>query len=442
MKIDRYKRIGGIILVSALTIIIAMSTSSVGVMAKGEFEGTKLKIAACCGPLHLALAKLAPQWEKLTGAEVEVDSYDYGPLHDKMLLDSVTRTASYDAFTLFYSYFPAFITSGALLPLNRFISDPNIVDPDLDIDDFDPSFIKAGTRGGNLLFLPYMPNARVWFYRKDLFDKFGIRIPVSTLEELKDIIAKLTIDENGDGKIDIYGYSPQLGADIHSVGSFLPYFWANGAELFDEDWKPTVNSSQAVEAMKFWVSLKPYCPPGCVNYTTEQVNMHLLPGGLAMADQWCDHSSRVDDPEESKVVGKIEFAPMGDIGGLKTFPCFWSLAIEAGSKNPLATYKFIEWVISKTTVPEFMKVGGIPTRRSALTNPSLIAKNRWFPAISENYKRSKQLPLIPEHPRIIRILGLAGSEIWAGILSPQASMKKAAKEIYKVMEDAGYYRKK
>lgn len=47
--------------------------------------------------------------------------------------------------------------------------------------------------------------AQLLHIRKDLFEKHNVKVP-TTLEELEAAAKQLTIDENGDGKPDIYGF--------------------------------------------------------------------------------------------------------------------------------------------------------------------------------------------------------------------------------------------
>jgi multiple sugar transport system substrate-binding protein len=402
-----------------------------------SLAGTKITIAGCSGPLAWTLKRMKDKFEAATGASVTIDEIDYVTLVDKIELDVMSHTGTYDGFNLFYTEFPYMYAGNYLADLDDFIYDPKIADPNADLDkDFLPEIIETCKYNNKWKILPYQPNIRVLTYRADLFKQNGID-PNMNFDTFKAACQTLT-----DRSKKFYGYVPQGGLYLHALFSFLPFFWGNGAELFDDKWNPTMNSDEGVAAMEYFASLMPYTPPGCATYYAEEADLHLLSNTGAMADLWADHLARMDDPKESKVVGLCEYGimPAGPAG---QYPCrsFWSNAVNADSKNKLATYKFFEWVISKAEVPDFIGTVGIPLRTSALKNPDLAKTNRWFPAILNNYAHSKSVPItIPQYPAIQNVLGLAVNEVMVGKAQPKGALDKAAADVHKIMADAGYYK--
>ena len=97
-------------------------------------------------------------------------------------------------------------------------------------------------------------------YRKDLAKKIGIE-PPRTWDDFVKIAEKLTIDENKDGKPEIYGLTmPGDNLFINIlVGEMMA---ANGGKLFDEKNRPLFESRQMLETLDYWKRLAKFMPPG------------------------------------------------------------------------------------------------------------------------------------------------------------------------------------
>jgi len=95
-------------------------------------------------------------------------------------------------------------------------------------------------------------------------------------------IAKtLTMDTDGDGKIDIYGYGSAGVPEIFS--NFVRAFvWANGGGYFDKNNKVSIDSPQALEAFEFVGKLLKYCPPGVENVEYADLGAMFAKGKIAM----------------------------------------------------------------------------------------------------------------------------------------------------------------
>jgi len=80
-------------------------------------------------------------------------------------------------------------------------------------------------------------NTLIFFINTDVFLKLGQNpddFP-HTWEEIVELGKTLTVDENGDGKIDRYAIVFwQSGFNMYA-----PFLWANGGTLFSEDGKMT-----------------------------------------------------------------------------------------------------------------------------------------------------------------------------------------------------------
>lgn len=94
---------------------------------------------------------------------------------------------------------PQMYDSGKLLVIEDYLSDESLDDI---IGNYWGRFIYDGKR----VCIPYSNSVPVLYYNADLFEEYGIEPPKS-LDEIPEIAKKLTIDTNGDGVTDIYGFN-------------------------------------------------------------------------------------------------------------------------------------------------------------------------------------------------------------------------------------------
>ncbi len=105
------------------------------------------------------------------------------------------------------------------------------------------------TVDGKVFAIPAMTYVDTLFYNKTMFDAAKLPYPDDTWDwnKLREVAKKLTLDTNGDGKIDQYGYS-----FVAYPNFCFTYCWSNGGEFVKPDRKTAVlNSKENVEAFQF-----------------------------------------------------------------------------------------------------------------------------------------------------------------------------------------------
>ncbi|WP_427051639.1 ABC transporter substrate-binding protein [Paenibacillus sp. TC-CSREp1] len=103
----------------------------------------------------------------------------------------------------------------------------------------------------------YTPNDSGMFYNKRLFKEAGLKDPQQLMEEqnwnwdtMLEAAKKLTVDKNGDGKMDQYGLSGAYYV-LHEM-----LIGSNGGKMYDEaTQKAAFDSPEALEALNFLHSL-------------------------------------------------------------------------------------------------------------------------------------------------------------------------------------------
>src|SRR5580765_7819004 len=80
------------------TAVVAACASSSNSNSSQQFSGTTVRVVTFTGPqIAEPLQRRAPDFEKLTGAKVNIITVPFSDLYQKLLTDFATGTNSYDA---------------------------------------------------------------------------------------------------------------------------------------------------------------------------------------------------------------------------------------------------------------------------------------------------------------------------------------------------------
>jgi multiple sugar transport system substrate-binding protein len=142
---------------------------------------------------------------------------------------------------------------GLLMPLDdvvKAIGEDNIWD----------QIKKVGKFGDHYYGLVHAAGTSLLIYRKDLAEKKGLK-PPKTWDDFLSVAKSLTMDTNGDGKIDIYGLTiPGDNLFINILMGELTK--ANGGILFDDQNKPHFTDKTMIQTLNFLKELTKYMHPG------------------------------------------------------------------------------------------------------------------------------------------------------------------------------------
>lgn len=138
------------------------------------------------------------QFPKLT---LEFQSSDFGGHHDRLVTQIAAGTGANDIEALEIGYIARFVKEGGFTDLSK---DPfKGKDAGKDLVKFGMS--NATTVDGKLVALPVDIAPACFFYRKSVADKMGIKLDgIQNWDEYIQKAKQLTVDKNGDGKIDQY----------------------------------------------------------------------------------------------------------------------------------------------------------------------------------------------------------------------------------------------
>ena len=238
--------------------------------AAGQYDGVTINVVTFTGPqIAEPLQRRAPDFQKLTGAKVNVITVPFSDLYNKLLTDFATGTNSYDAAVFAPQWMVDFIEPGYL----EDITDKVKADKALKWDDIGAFFRDfSATYNGKVYTIPLDGDFQMVYYRTDLLDQAGLKPPKTWDDYIAIAKAFQGKDLNGDGKPD-YGSCIAKKRNAQSywmitsvAGNFIQTQGTSQGAFFDtETMKPLVNNDAFKEALKVYVETTKYGPPDEIN---------------------------------------------------------------------------------------------------------------------------------------------------------------------------------
>jgi len=361
--------------------------------AAKKYAGTTIHVLAESVPPPTIVGDHVPEFEKLTGIKVEYELTYYDDVYAKEMADFAAHTAIYDVLYVEIEWLGAYAGAGYLFPVEDMMKEhPELTDPNLDLDDF--VALERRKFKNKLYTLPFETFGYLYYYRKDLFEKYAsdfkkeygrdLTVP-KTMEEYEDIAKFFTGREPN-----LYGHLAQ--AKAHNA---LECDWENFHHMFGSpqyendllDWSTmrasgVVNSYRGVEALEYYIKLLKYAPPGALSYTWDEAGAAMQEGIIAQGPFWGDWAMSMFDPKVSKVVGKIGFASFPRLSwnpnAKNSNGCASGWGINADSKHKEAAWLFIQWTRRKGFDAVWMKDAGVLGRKSSLKDPLVQEADKKF----------------------------------------------------------------
>src|SRR5918911_5199268 len=301
------KRSAYLSLILILSMIIWTLTLLTGCRNTGS-DSRQLTLAVNSGVEGDALKQAALDYEAQAGVHINIAEFPYANLFEKELVDLNARTGAYDLIMLDDPWFPSFTSQEFLTDLAPLYRERGQAGPDDDFVSSSIALCRHPYETGRLYALPYVGNSQLFFYRKDILQKYDLKEPATwddVLAAAKIIQERESAGAPGGGRV--YGYVMRAAQGNAVVADFMPIFWAFGAEMFDAAGRPTVNSPEGIAALRFMLELGKYSPPGYQSFNADEVSAHLLQGTAAMSINWPAWISAFSDPARTRVLGKMEF---------------------------------------------------------------------------------------------------------------------------------------
>jgi multiple sugar transport system substrate-binding protein len=360
-----------------------------------KYAGTKLSILMTGSENdHRALGDKVAQLKDETGIELSISAPALNDLIPKTGQELAAPQSAFEIINYLGFLTTGYMKNGSFLQLNSFKDDPAETPPDWDFADFatanlnnvgifDPATNAIGT-GSNLYGIPGLHSGSVvYFYRKDLFDAAGLQ-PAKTWDDFKAAAVKL----NKPGEVAGCSF---IGANDFSLATVSWYttFLTTGGKLMTgspatKDFKPNLNSPEAVGALQYLIDLLPYAPKNVTAYGFPENVDGFSSGKIAQMVFWSTIAGPVFNPDTSKVADKTGVTPVPAAPGQTSQAILggWGVGIpkNVDPAKSAAAWRAITWLTSKALNSYEAEQYQIdPSRNSTYNDPALVAKFPYLP---------------------------------------------------------------
>ena len=435
--------------VAALATVVGagmLTTAALAADPYAPYKGTTLVVNFPAHPHYDAVMKVLPKFTEETGIKVEVDQLQYLAMRQKQTLELTKPKGDYDLMTYVVFSKADYVPARQIEPLAPFFMNPKLADPSYDPDDLITGYVQnigiaGGKKGylpgptGALYGVPFGSETSVLGYRKDIFEKHNLKVP-ETYDELLELVCKIPELEPG-----MAGLTSR-GASGHQLShAFLLHLAPRGGRFYDDEWNPIVNNEAGVQAGEALKKILECGPEGGTSFGFAEMKNAFLQGKAAMFLDSISVAGEVDDPEKSKVVGKVGWAlhPEGVRRGSQTGG--FGIAIPSNAQNKEAAFLLMQWLTSKRIDKLIALEGGSPSRFSTYMDPEVIAKYPHSTVFAEalKYADPDWRPIIPTWGEINEELGTTLSKAMTGDMSVKEALDSVAERAKATQEKAGYY---
>lgn len=286
--------------------------------------------------------------------------------------------------------------------------------------------VETGEYGGRLYAVPYVTNAGLLLYRKDILAKEGVP-PPTTWAELEH---------------DAKTIAPKYGLDGYA-GQFLPYegltvnaaeavYSAGGTILGDEGDRVTVNSSAAREGIDFLARgvREGWIPKAALSYKEEESKQAFQDGRLLFLRNW-SYVYAVASAPGSPVAGKVGAVRLPGPEGPGTSVLGGSdLAVNTHARHPESAARLIAYLTSERVQRQVLTLGALPPVRAALyTDPDLVERFPYLPTLRASVLSAAPRPKSPRYEQVSLVVQAVVHDAMTGHESSDAAVRRLAKEL-------------
>ncbi|HEX7058101.1 MAG TPA: extracellular solute-binding protein [Bacilli bacterium] len=440
-----------------------------------QFAGTTLNVITENTPPSSGLAANIDVFEKATGIKVNIEQSNLNEVVEKAGLDFNARNDNYqiiyaDPYQILSRMYKNFVD------LNTLNNDPSLPHIPGGTDDFIQSQLIADGYMGDkdhLYALPYDNPTMILAYRTDVFAKYKDQFmkdkgydwtpgPDMTWDQYYEIASWIN-EKVKEGVITEVKYGTGHQAKQHDslMNDFSNILASYGGDYFQAEnlgsigttkpGKSLLDSPDAIAAAEFYNKLLKQAAPGSTTWDWSGLAEAFEAGQIAMIPEWHEFAASFEDPNISKVAGKVGWTilPKGPkargnmYGGTGI-----GINKYISEKEQKAAWLFLIWATSPQVQYQILNNGATPTRYSVYNLPDIkkaisdpnSAEAKKLPlasslsAVQEAWKEGNvyMRPKIPMWPQVDTIVYTELSKMLAGRETPAEAMKQIAKQSNKL----------
>ncbi len=420
-------KIGLIALVSvAVSFTLLISSTALSQETQETYEGVELQYVTTSPMVTEGLDK---EFEKLTGAKVNVTSVSWPDLHAKLVVPFATKQSVPDIFMFPEEWIGEFGEAGWFLPIENSLSKEEKAQ-------LVPGVRNMYTYKGHLAAFAEMAMPVIMFYNKKMLDEGGFE-PAKTWDEFAN--QSRTLKAAGMAE---YGITWPLatGYTFSIEGPFTSMLLSQGGSVFDDEGNPIFNSELGVRTLQFIIDTLfelEIADPISMQADKRECLIPFMQGENPYNFNYQFMYAITTNPADSSIAEYSKYAlnpgaPGVDITG---FAAGGALGINPNSKHKEAAIAYAKFITSKENVlTNFEKRGWMPWWSSFYDDPKALAIEPQLPILKAQLERSRLRPgaNYSWYPEFGKIMRLEVSRAW---LDKEVTAKEALDDAVKKVSE-------
>ena len=312
---------------------------------------------------------------------------------------------------------PLFVNNDLLADLTPLVDSWDKKD---DIDENIYSIMKEAGGTDRLYVMPWNIQVLYVYYRPSIFEAAGVEVP-KTYEEFLTAIEKCTMDTNGDGKTDVYGFGMRgAKGGQEPWGSFV---YGRGGNFED------MTTPEAVQGMQDFIDIytKGYVPPTATSDGFNEIIANFKSGLTAMTIHHTGSSADMEAAFGGDVsafpfpAGKGQWTSMGDT----------ETVIFESCQNKEAAFEWVAYLATGEGQKMWCEgTGNVPVSKTVQAG-DFFRSNRFMAASIEGQSYAGILPILDTTTEWI-------STLWPNTVSQALTGSITAEQCMKTLQDGLY----
>ena len=436
------KRAGQTIMLDRRQLLLGAASAAIGTATLGVASGLGIRPARAADRTEISFASASFFGKEGLGALVKafnesqsritVKFIELPPpsssteVYQGLVQQLARRNGTPDVFSQDVIWIAGFASAGWALPLDEYF-------PQDKRADYFPGTMAACTYGGKLTALPWFVDSGMFYYRKDLVEKHGGKMP-ETWADMATMAAEA--QKTGDAK---FGYLWQGKQAEVLVCDAVEIIASNGGSILSADGKSSViGDDAAVAAIQFLydtINKTRISPQNVLSWDEEPSRQPFTSGEAMFMRNWSYVYPIAQDPKASHVVDKVAVAPLPHFAGGKSSACLggYQLGVNANSKKREAAIEFLTWMSSPETQTRLaLNFGLAPSRPAIFQDAKLKAEQPFMASLQNVFTGATPRPITPQYAKVTLALQ---SSISNALVSGnvKAELQAAATQINKIV---------
>lgn len=290
-------------------------------------------------------------------------------------------------------------------------------------DDIDQNMYDVMKQAGGsdaIYVMPWNVQVLYVYYRPSIFEKAGVDVP-TTYEEFLTAIEKCTMDTDGDGKIDVYGFGMRgSNGGQEPWGSFIH---ARGGSFDD------MTTPESIQGMQDFIDIynKGFVPPSAAGDGFQQIIDNFKSGLTAMTIHHTGSSAQMVETFGDDVsafpfpAGKGQWTSMGDT----------ETVIFESCENKEAAFEWVSYLAAGEGQKMWCEgTGNVPVSKTVQAG-DFFQNDRFMKASIEGQPYAGILPILDTTTEWI-------STIWPETMSQALTGKITAEEAMNTLQEELY----